>query len=252
MNTGSVLGFTDTDDIIDFTTIGYQIDVDRGLLPTNDIVSVYFGADALPTGRNGIPNAATAGLLVSFVQGRYLQIQRMDDDDWLTEAGAWVNTDFTAVKDLGADGAITGEFVLEVGYSKGLLIVRAGDTDVYNGRLPSAPDLDGNQFGILVDYEAEALAPAGSYIGIQGFAIHDLTPEIIDPHSHAGGGGGTAPESWAEDGNTDLIPATKLPIAHSQSGRRGSGDRCHYDTGDQREFGGRTDCRRKHWRFDRC
>ena len=189
---GFSLGFDDsTDDIIDFTTIGYQIDVDRGLLPTNDIVSVYFGADALPAGRGSIPNAADAGLLISFVQGRYLQIQRMDNRQWLTAAGAWISTFATIAKDLGADGVITGEFVLEVGYSKGMLIVRAGDTEIYNERLPSAPDLDGNQFGILADYESVIdPAPAGSYIGIQGFAIHDLTPEVIDPHSHAASGGG--------------------------------------------------------------
>ena len=216
---GFSLEFDDSDDdLIDFTTIAFQIDVEKHAEFTNDVVSAYFGADVAPPGRTTIPTAATAGMLVSFVWGRFLQIQRMDTRQWLTSDGRWVSANFTAAVDLGEDDALRGEFALEIGYSKGLLVVRVSGVaeDIYNQRLPSAPDLDGNLFGILADYETSTGA-TGEYIGIQGFVIHDLTPEIIDPHAHEE----TVTEaqvdaritanvqSWALD-TTTPIPANKL------------------------------------------
>ena len=197
---GFSLSFQDTDEIIDFTTIGFQIDVDRGSAtnaPNNDIVGAYFGADIDPTGR-AQPTTTKDGLYVALTQGRYVQVIRMDTRQWLTAAGAWSNAQFTAVKDLGADGVITGEFELSIGYSKGLLILRAGETELANVLLPSAPNLTGDRFGIQADYEAGGFADPDGYVGIQGFAIHDLTPEVIDPHSHAASGGDTPAPAASE------------------------------------------------------
>ena len=141
----------------------------------------------------------------------------MDTRQWLTAAGAWSNAQFTAVKDLGADGVITGEFELSIGYSKGLLILRAGETELANVLLPSAPNLTGDRFGIQADYEAGGFADPDGYVGIQGFAIHDLTPEVIDPHSHAASGGDTPAPAASEW--TTLYKAASYNNGGGQRGR---------------------------------
>ena len=202
------------DSEVDFTAVKMKADFGRTSEVNHQDSHFYFGASHDPTARLrslGF-SAATTGLIV-FVYGGsgVVQIVRMDDGRFLNASGEWQDTLAGATS---GSGGVGEDEEWECVYFKGRLIVRrngVAELDVY---LPAddLPALTGAKFGFLATANSQSGGTSGATntIRFNGVSIEDVTSDDIDPHSHADSGG-TAPATWAESGNADVIPAAKLP-----------------------------------------
>ena len=199
-------------DQIDFTAIKMKADFGRPTAVNHQDIHFYFGSNIDPSSRFSAGlTGATSGLIV-FVYGANgrVEVRRMDTAALIVNAAG--------VAAVGEDDE------WECVFFKGRIIVRQNGVSVVDEYLTAAntPPLTGAKFGFLGIANARSSGSTNSQVDFSGVSVEDVTSEDIDPHSHAGGGGGTAPESWAAAGNTDLIPATKLPIATVNQGDAGS------------------------------
>ena len=222
-NGGLVGLFMDlTDSTIPFESIAATLNV-VSAADSYQSYAFYFGADAAPAGGNST-SGATKGLVIELQPGGTQEWGVYDIANSISYTANGSTVGFSGSAGTRQNGSTlmggefpkTGDLSARIVYDEGHLIIYVNGERKLDLYLSDLPDLTGDKFGVSVETFQNIVCQ------VEGFAIEKPSADDIDPHTHAmSGGGGTAPASWAAAGNTDLIPATKLPIATVNQGDAG-------------------------------